>query len=216
MRPITEDEPRQRSLGRRYERDTITPRPIRPGGRCAASRSPRPRAPNAVVCRGVDRVDGGRSARAFSQGRRADIPPLLQTMPLVRPPPANLPRVRLPRGRHRIRHHQQDQDGHGTLPAKPVVKPMPCDCPEDKARTESSRRLQLSRLFRRPAIELLSPRGAGDSRRGNGPRAAHRPPRRLAGIHRPTPCASRLPAGRPPLYPGLAALHAADAPGPGR
>ena len=29
---------------------------------------------------------------------------------------------------------EQDQDGHRKLPSKPLVTPMPCDCPEDQPR----------------------------------------------------------------------------------
>ena len=181
-----------------------------------ASPDTRPRAANAVVCRGVDRVDGSRSAGALRQGSRADIPPALQAVQVVRPRAANLPGMRLPGRRERLRRTEQDQDGHGKLPPRLLVMPMPCDCPEDQPRPDRHRRLQLSRLLRRPAVELLSPRRASHPRRGNGPRAAHRPPGRVAGIPRPAARAPRLPAGRLAALSRLAALHAADAPGPSR
>ena len=94
---------------------------------------------------------------------------------------------------------------------------MPCDCPDDQDRsTRPAKRLRLPGLLRRPGGELLSPRGTRHPGRGNGPRAAHGPPGRLAGIPRPPARHPRLPAGRLSPLPGLAALHAANVTGPSR
>jgi hypothetical protein len=50
------------------------------------------------------------------------------------PPEANLPGLRLPGRRERLRCAEQDQDGHRKVPARPLVTPMPCDCCEDQPR----------------------------------------------------------------------------------
>ena len=82
--------------------------------------------------------------------------------------------------------------------------------------TRPAKRLQLPGTLRRPGVEPLSPGGTRHPGRGNGPRAAHGPPGRLAGIPRTPARHPRLPAGRLSPLPGLAALHAADAAGPSR
>ena len=74
--------------------------------------------------------------------------------------------------------------------------------------TRPAKRLRLRGTLRRPGVEHLSPRGTRHSGSGNGPRAAHGPPGRLARIPRSPAHHPRLPARRLSPPPGLAALHA--------
>ena len=71
------------------------PGPTTPG--LDAPRPEPPRlAPGGHVCRGHRPMDRCRSAGALRHGSRAGIPPILQALPMVRPP-EHLPGLRLPR-----------------------------------------------------------------------------------------------------------------------